>query len=101
LPSPSVRLSPRSSGLLMGAGSERTRSVTRRVIVDRSNPFPSAGFCKGGFPLGTRRRVYLVASRALIAVPSMDEPREFVRSWRLVSLPDSAPRALHEACAAA
>jgi hypothetical protein len=30
------------------------------------------------------------SSRALIAVPSLDEPREFVRSRRRVSLPNSA-----------
>ena len=41
------------------------------------------------------------SSRALIAVPSLDEPREFVRSWRLESLPDSAARVLQEAYAAA
>jgi hypothetical protein len=39
----------------------------------------------------------LAASRALIEVSSLDEPREFVHSWRLVSLPDSAARDLHEA----
>jgi hypothetical protein len=45
-------------------------------------------------------RVEVLRSLALIAVPSLDEPREFVRSRRLGSLPDSAARALQEAGAA-
>jgi len=41
-----------------------------------------------------------MATSALIAVPSLDEPHRLVRSGR-ASLPDSAARVIHEACAEA